>query len=222
MFLHPMIIVMERGTYNTWENSHNIFSVLRAAGEQVLSKYNDWQGTFSAILLFSMQPSIFGLQYYSLTTIILLAFFIISNVFLVKTIAKTLFNYNKNSLVFYISFILIIFSLEFVPVPRESLFWWNGSIFYTFFYSIMLIAIAILIRLIKSANAKHTIINTIISILLSIIIGGGNYCTALQYVTIITLLAIILFVKKNDKKWNMLSIAMIGILSLLISMIAPR
>ena len=210
-----------QNTYKIWKNTHNIFLVIKEAINEVTSTYINWQGTFSAVFLFTIQPGIFGLDFYKITTTILLTFFIISNIFLVKTISKVLFNYNKNDLPFIISFVLIMFSLEYIPFPRESLFWWNGASFYTLFYSIMLISISLLIRLIKSTDKKNIIINTIISVILTIILGGGNYCTALQYVIILFLLTILCFYNKNNNKWNMLTIAILGILSLIISIIAP-
>ncbi len=208
-------------TYKIWKNTHNIFSIIKEAGLEVIRTYKDWQGTFSAVFIFALQPSIFGVNFYKITTIILLTSFTFSNIFLVKTIANKLFNYYKKSPIFIVSLILIIFSLEFIPVPRESLFWWNGSTYYTLFYCIMLITIALLINLIKSGNNKN-IINTIIIILLTIILGGSNYCTSLQYVSILSLLTILCFINKNNKKWYMLLINIIGIFALIISMIAPR
>ena len=208
-------------TYRVWKNTHNIFLLLKEAGAEVVRTYRDWQGTFSAVFIFALQPSIFGFNFYKITTIILLTFFIFSNIFLIKTIVNKLFNYYKKSLIYIISLILITVSLEFVPVPRESLFWWNGSVFYTLFYCVMLITISLLIKLIKS-GANKDIFNTIIIILLTIILGGSNYCTALQYVSILSLLTILCFINKNNKKWYMLLINIIGIISLIISMIAPR
>ncbi len=208
-------------THRVWEETHNVFLVLKAAGEKIASTYNEWQGTFSAVFLFALQPSIWGVNFYGLSTLILVFALLISNLYLIKTMAKKIFNYEKKLLVIILSLVTTIVAIEFVPDSRESLFWWNGASYYTLFYSIMLITIGVIIRLITSEDKKKNIINTIISIILSIIIGGGNYPTALMFIIISVLITFILFVLKNNKKWNMLAISIVSIISLGISMIAP-
>ena len=208
-------------THMAWENTHNIFSVLKEAFKNIAETYRDWQGTFSAVFMFSMQPSIFGIQFYSITTFVLIFILLISNICLTKTIARRLFNYTKNSAVYIISIILTIFAIEMLPNPVQSLFWWNGSIYYTFYYSIMLLTISAIIKLITSENKKSLIIWTILSILLSVFLGGGNYPTALSYILILALVTLSLFISKNKNKYFILTITVITIISLLISMVAP-
>lgn len=208
-------------THMAWENTHNIFSVLKEAFKNIAETYRDWQGTFSAVFMFSMQPSIFGIQFYSITTFVLIFILFISNICLTKTIARRLFKYTKNSAVYIISTILTIFAIEMLPNPVQSLFWWNGSIYYTFYYSIMLLTISAVIKLITSENKKSLIVWTILSILLSVFLGGGNYPTALSYILILALVTLSLFISKNKNKYIILAITVITIISLLISMVAP-
>ncbi len=208
-------------TYQTWNNTHNIFSLLNAVVETIVTYYFTWQGTFAAIFLFALQPSIFGLNCYWITTTILLTFLISSNIYLVKTISQKIFGYTKKSTVIILSLLPTMFAIEFVPNPRETLFWWNGAIYYTFFYSLALIALGIIIQLIKSESRKATIINNIIIVILALIIGAGNYCTALSFIIILTLLTIYCLVKKNNKKWNMLVITVVCLIALIISILAP-
>ena len=208
-------------TYHAWEETHNIFAVLKSAFEKIGETYNNWQGTFSAVLLFSLQPSVFGIEFYGIGTIILVLALLFSNWYLVKTIAKKCFNYSKNSLVLILALVPTAISIQFLPDARESLFWWNGASYYTLFYSIMLIAIGVMIRVIKSEKKKNTIINMVGLILLTIIIGGGNYPTALIFIMMSFLAAAYLFITKNNKKWSLLGVTLVGIISLGISMIAP-
>ncbi len=58
-------------------------------------------------------------------------------------------------------------------------------------------------------------------ILLTIIIGGGNYPTALIFIMMSFLATAYLFITKNNKKWSLLGVTLVGIISLGISMIAP-
>lgn len=208
-------------TAHAWNETNNIFEVLKESGKEIADRYYSWQGTFSAILLFSLQPSIWGVQWYSISTIILLIAIIFSNVFLVKAIAKNIFNYSKNILIIIIALVPTIVAIEYVPYSRESLFWWNGASYYTLFYSFMLVFVGVVIKLTKSKSRKNNIIYTILAVLLSIIIGGGNYPVALVSIIITFLGTIYLFIVKNNKKWNLLTITMVGIVSLIISLVAP-
>ncbi len=210
-------------THLAWENTHNIFNVLKASFKTVAQTYNGWQGTFSAIFMFALQPSIFGnVQFYSITTFILIFTLLISNICLIKTIAKKLFNYNKNSVVFIISILITVFAIEMLPEPVQSLFWWNGSIYYTFFYSIMLLAISAIINLITSKTQKGGVILwTILCVLLSVVVSGSNFPTALSYTIILVLITLSLFIIKNKKKYHLSAITVVTIVSFLISVLAP-
>ena len=53
-------------TYHTWQATHSLAAVLRAAGEKVAERYVNWQGTYSAIFLMALQPAVFGNGFYAL------------------------------------------------------------------------------------------------------------------------------------------------------------
>lgn len=207
-----------------WENTHNAFKVINQALDNVKNTYKGWQGTYSAIFLFSMQPSLFGVEYYRICTFILLGMLIISNLYLVKTIAKKCFNYKKNSIIFILALVPTVLEVQLVPEPKQSLFWWNGSVYYTFFFSFMLIAIAYIINIIKSEKKGSLITYSILAILFTILIGGSNYPTALIYCMILALTTLFLFINKKtkkSKKFILLGITILAAVSLLISMVAP-
>lgn len=50
--------------HQTVLNGGNILDVLSAAAKTVKSFYQSWQGTYSAIFLFSLQPGAFGFDLY--------------------------------------------------------------------------------------------------------------------------------------------------------------
>ena len=41
-----------------WTDTHNLFRVFAAAGEKIKNTYLNWQGSYSAVALFALQPSI--------------------------------------------------------------------------------------------------------------------------------------------------------------------
>ena len=59
-------------THKAVMENQSFFGLCAAALNKVQDVYISWQGTFSAVFMMSLQPSIWGFQYYSLTTPIML------------------------------------------------------------------------------------------------------------------------------------------------------
>ena len=154
-------------THQTWQDTHSLIEVVKTAMKQVGITYQNWQGTF-----------------------------ILANIYILKVILKDYFKCSSK-IYWVITSLILIFSIQFVPYPVESFYWYNGSIYYTFFYSIMLFIIGIVLRLLKEKNKKRKIIYFAICIVLAIIIGGTNYTTALVCNLIILSILLILIAKKK-------------------------
>ena len=60
-------------TRHAWVDTHNLFSVLGAAGRKVAESYQIWQGTWASIFLMALQPGIFEDGTYWIGTLMLLA-----------------------------------------------------------------------------------------------------------------------------------------------------
>ena len=83
-----------------------IIELIKGVFLQIADTYTTWQGTYSAVAVFALQPSVFGQSFYFLSTIILLLAFIGSNYILIKEITL---NYLKTSKsVFYSSGLLLV------------------------------------------------------------------------------------------------------------------
>ena len=67
-------------TKAAWERTHSLWEVLKAAIEQARITWHDWQGTWAAIVIFALQPAIFGEGWYAASTFLLLGA-LISSVF---------------------------------------------------------------------------------------------------------------------------------------------
>ena len=62
-----------KGTHDVILNEGSLISVLEAFWNQMIKSYYKSQGTFSAVFLFSLQPAIWGEDYYALVPFIMLA-----------------------------------------------------------------------------------------------------------------------------------------------------
>ena len=76
------------------KNGGGLFDILSASFQQVKDTYLDWQGTYAAIFVFSLQPAAFSEHIYFLTTFVMLTALIASTLFFVNTIFNIL-GYDK-------------------------------------------------------------------------------------------------------------------------------
>lgn len=201
------------------KNGGGLFDILSASFQQVNDTYLDWQGTYAAIFVFSLQPAAFSEHIYFLTTFVMLTALIASTLFFVNTIFNIL-GYDKK-IGIIISFVILLLSIHFVVDKKEAFFWWNGSSYYTLFYSFSLLFFSILIKLYYAEKIIKKVIFLIISLLLAAILGGGNYSTAL--LTTVILAFVIFLLIKHKKKISLcyVMIFLILITGFVISMIAP-
>ena len=201
------------------KNGGGLFDILSASFQQVKDTYLDWQGTYAAIFVFSLQPAAFSEHIYFLTTFVMLIALIASTLFFVNTIFNIL-GYDKK-IGIIISFVILLLSIHFVVDKKEAFFWWNGSSYYTLFYSFSLLFFSILIKMYYAEKIIKKVIFLIISLLLAAILGGGNYSTAL--LTTVKLAFVIFLLIKHKKKISLcyVMIFLILITGFVISMIAP-
>ena len=88
--------------YGVWvrtalRQSDSFIGVLRAAAEAVISVYDGWQGTWSSVFLFALQPEAFSDKAYVITT--LLMFVLLTGAimwFFFDFLYKKMFFDNKN------------------------------------------------------------------------------------------------------------------------------
>lgn len=205
-------------TVHTWRETNSVFQTILTAFSQVKKTYLDWQGTFSAIFLFALQPGVFGAQYYFIATFLLLGAFVIGTFYFLYIICNYYMKTDKSSWII-LSVCVLTLSIQLVFSARESFYWFNGGIYYTFYYSISLILLGMLLKI--EYTKKKSIFSFLVVGFLSLFIGGGNYTTALATVIVVCLLAIVFTYQKNPAKnivWIAFFLLLIG---LGISAVAP-
>ncbi len=230
MYAHPSVDDYYYGTQTVqvWNETHSIASVIKCSFDEMLNTYNIWQGNFSAIFLMRLQPGIFGEQYYFITPLILLSAYIGFSIFFFYTALKKIFK-TDSYLAATVGICLTFVSMQLCMTPSDSFYWYNGAIYYTFFYSLMLFLFALLIRM-RTSKAAGTVIFTLISFVLAFLIGGSNYATALFMCIILALAAgaaiYSVLTKKNKviRSYHMAAyiiVALAAMAGLFISMAAP-
>ena len=197
-------------------NGKSIIGIIAGAFSKVKDVYFSWQGTFAAVFMMALQPSIWGFSYYSLTTWIMLISLLGGIFFLCYRLFSGIFQIQK-AVSGIIASVISIACIQFVPFANQSFYWYNGSVYYTFTFGVLLTMYAVNIGYILYGGVWRIILMSV----LSVVIGGSNYVTALLSF-VISLSIILTLIFRKDKKWIILLIPfIIFLLSFTISILAP-
>ncbi|MDR1643835.1 MAG: hypothetical protein LBT59_29410 [Clostridiales bacterium] len=188
------------------QTGQGISGALLAALNNVWHARQAWQGTFSAIFLFSLEPGNFGL-YPAVPFIMISA--VIFPIFLALLSIKDADLCLCAIIASAISFV----ALQRLPSTGDGLFWWNSASYYILFWSIA----ASLTVLMARFSGK----GIIALVLGAIFIGGGNYCVALVFPVICASFAIMAARKNPRAAAANAAAGLLGLLSLFYSMSAP-
>ena len=198
------------GTRAVWQASHNIFLVLGSVGAQVAKTYVDWQGSFSAIALFALQPGLFSEKIYGLGTVVLVALFVWGNLYFFRGVfdgaGKAGDGVNgavgkasggpdgaaARNVAMIVAGAVLIVSMQTLPHANQGFYWWNGASYYCLFYSLMLLQWGMIVRKKK----------VVLPCVLGFVLGGGNLVTGLlnlEVTALLMLVAVIEVVKGAHK-----------------------
>jgi hypothetical protein len=136
--------------------THNIVAVLTVALDTAIETYNTWQGTFSSVFLFSLQPGVFNETVYPVTTFVMLFMLIGSTFFLLQAIIVGVLGLDRKY-VPVTSIPILFFCIQALPWPRHAFFWYNSSVHYTFFHSLMLFLLGLCIRIYRSQSVSQSV-----------------------------------------------------------------
>ncbi|NLB21368.1 MAG: hypothetical protein GX829_11260, partial [Clostridium sp.] len=207
-------------TAHAWRETGSLYQVLLAALRQVESSYVIWQGTFTAIFLFALQPAIFSEHLYFLTTIIILFSFIGSTIYFLYVVFVHYIKADRWTWII-ISLTCLFFCIQYAPSASDAFYWFNGGIYYIFFYSLFLILNGMVLDIPFYKSKKTVTFYTLVICFLSLFISGGNFTSAL--VACVTMLGfcILYFINKTNHRQVIYLSLFLLLLGLIISAIAP-
>lgn len=151
-------------------------SALGAAVRKTAETYLRWQGTYAAVFLMSLQPAAFSVSAYAAVPFLMLGALIFSTFALLHTIFCRCLSLERKEIVL-IGVPVLFLQIQFVPSPVEAFYWYNGAVYYTFFYSLMLLYLRALLRI--ACGLPHGGRALVSALVLAVLLGGGNYVTAL-------------------------------------------
>lgn len=163
------------GTHAAWETERSFWPVAGAAGKETVRTYRDWQGSYFAIFLMSLQPGIYGAEWYWIGSWMLLLLFCVSLFVFVRGILSRLFQTSGEGALLGAG-VSCLAAIWFVPFPVEAFYWYNGGVYYTFFFALSCLAGNILLRRATGTMRKR---DGLLLPVLAVMIGGGNLVTGL-------------------------------------------
>ena len=107
-YIHPSADDFDYGIYTIGAINHGIGNVFVGVAKTIYKYYNNWQGTYSAITIFSLNPSIWGDNFYFLTTFILVFCISFSIYYLFKQLKQLLKIDNTSFHLIYLLFIILM------------------------------------------------------------------------------------------------------------------
>lgn len=189
-------------TMPVFRETGSIFQTIAAAVDQVGDTYQEWQGSYAAVFLFALHPAVFGEAWYAVSTFILLGSLVGANWLFSWVLFRRVLKVDRICWL-ATTLVVLLLGIHLVPSPVQSYYWWNGSIYYTFFYSLSLVFFS-LILLGFNASKKTRPFYLIGQVLLAFLLGGGNMVTALFSLVVLVLLMIGLVIRRNQRVWQLI------------------
>lgn len=201
-------------THRAVVNGQPLSAILKIAWDQMRSSYYATQGTFSAVFLFTLQPAVFGEDYYALVPYIMLTSLIVG-IFVFTNAFFSLFSTEKTRkriLQAIIACVLIVLCTQFLPSPVQGFYWYNGAVYYTFFFGLSLILYGMLIRLAAKKPEEKMILLQIGIIVLCVLIAFCNLITTLTtLIILVSVFCLLIFTKNKNWKFFILPLIIYGI-----------
>lgn len=210
-------------THRAWQETHSIWNTLKASLQVVLDTYRDWQGTFFTVFLFSLQPELFGNQYYVITPFVMLILWFGSTQYLIRRVFVKIFHLSELSAI-SISICLFLIEMEYIPRIQSAIFWWNGSCHYMVPFALYQFFVGLILKCIMETKQATKVAELVLISFLAILLGGSNYQAAMLSVltTIILLAYRLIFIKKRERGLLLFIIPMVlGTISLMINILSP-
>ena len=216
VYAHPAFDDYSYGllTKQAWERTGSLSAVFRGAILTARDTYDSWQGSFSAIFLMALQPGIFGERLYVLTPLLLIGSLVASTWWF----SRALIGKREGAVLCWLT---LFFSVQYAPGADEAFFWFNGGIYYTFYYSLSLILYGMVLRAHRTNARAKRALYAVGACLLAFFAGGGNFVTTLLSCVLLALLTGYRWIRKDRRGWVPLSVFLCLAGSLGLNLAAP-
>lgn len=172
--------------HRNWIENHSLFQAIGTAFEVVANRYMTWQGTYTSVFFMSLNPLNFHNGAGWLIPLFMISMLCLSTGFFFKqSIACITGNKVRGGIVVRgIALLYLLMFIQSLTSPVEGFFWYNGAVHYILMHSFMLFYLGLFLKLQKGVREKMKTVaflgQTLLLCILGVLIGGGNYISALQ------------------------------------------
>lgn len=153
-------------------------SLLAALLNTVRVYWFGWQGTFTGVLAMELMPDAFLWRGYAATPFVMAGMLLFSSGKLLHTLVR---RWMGASLWYWLPLWagLGFLTVQCMPDPAQSLYWWNGAALYTLFFALMVLLLDRLVNLALAKAPRRRNILLVECVLLAAAVSGGNFVTGL-------------------------------------------
>lgn len=188
-------------THLTWESTHSLPEVLKAAVTTSRKFWETYQGPFASAFFMALQPAVISERLYPLTTFIMLGSLIFSTCVFLKVLLQDYYQIKKEYRRI-ITYTLLLLSIQLLPSAYEAFYWYCGAVHYIFMHSCMLLLFSCMLFWLKAKSKAGKIIYMLCSCILAFVTGGANFVTGLLTVILFIVFAIFcIYYKKRSALW---------------------
>jgi hypothetical protein len=211
--------------YGVWahlalEDTGSLLAALAAAFEQVGKAWVDWQGTYTAIFLMAIEPSVFGEQYYVIAAPLIMGSLVAGSLFFWHVVICEELDGDRGTWV-AVTCVTCALQLLLQPSAVEGIFWYNSAVYYTFFHALMLVYLGTVLRAVHPMGGHSPKAAMIWSAVLGALLAGGNFVTVLVSLELSATLLAVLYVRREPAMVRMLPAFCLLALGAMISFAAP-
>lgn len=211
--------------YGVWthlalQETGNVFAALVTALEQVGKAWFDWQGSYSAIFLMAIEPSVFGEKCYVIAAPLVLASLIAGTLFFTHVLMVELLGCKRGHWL-GLSCLMVAVQLLLQPSPVEGIFWYNSAVYYTTYHAAALAMFGCVARIADPARVRRPRGAIIAASLLAAFVAGGNFVTALVAAEVMFVVMAVLIVRARRCSADVLWPFGLLVVGLAVSLAAP-
>lgn len=204
-----------------WVETHSVLATMLQAIRGSIDLFFSWAGCLSSSFFMIIQPAVFGERIYCITPYLMLGIVCIGSTLLLHVLGRRLC---KESF-WYVQSIAMLFLIAVIqcaPGPEQAYFWYNGAAHYTLMYGFFTVLCGVIILLLVAEDKKKKIVYALLATILGIIVGGGNYLTALNGILLSICLIAGLICSKKVKKNSILFLPLLFYYTMFfLSVLAP-
>lgn len=156
--------------YRVLANHGSVKDFFSAVFEWAKGDYLGWEGNWSSIILWCLEPSIWGEKVYCITPWVALIFLCGGTIYFLGHFLKKYLEGSRTFLVI-VSVIACFFSVQYMPYPRGGIFWYTGMVNYVVPYSLCLMAFVWIDKFIETEKKRYCIWTALVFTY----VGGAGY-----------------------------------------------